>query len=283
MESSTKTTLDSFFVDNFKHAQYLVNVFRLWVLTLVVSNLASALEVLCKIGLIECIIFLLLLNSACDSLVPCIFTNIVFFAQELCKIHRVTIWPELLQDLFKLGLVLIFAQVGMNAHLSLHLIVVGGHEVAHLVHHVVLALCLNRLLVVAQLPRKQVRLLVLELLSLLLSLLIVFEAHDLVHVAAASIVDFLSVHEPHIVAVVPDKLSLHLKDLDLTDLLEVVADLEALYMGVAFKFTLLEQLVFVNDAEILIVDLLSGCFIACSIQRRLEFHCDGVGLRVLVR
>ena len=282
MQTTTKSTLDCFLIHNFEHAQDLVYILRLRVLSWVVANLASALEMLRQIGIIKCLIILLFLHFARDSLVSCVLSNIVLFPQELCKIHWVTIRLELLQNLLKLWLVLVLSQISMDAHLFFHLVVVGCHEITHLVHHVVLTLGLNGLLVVSQLSREQVSLLILELLSLLLSLFVVFEAHDLVHVPTASVVNLVCVHKPDVVAVVTNELCLHLKDLYLAHLLQVVADLEALDVGVSLKLSHLKQLVLICYSELLVVDFLGGCLVARGVDRRLELNRDRVRLRVLV-
>ena len=232
--------------------------------------MTSTLELLRKIGIIIHFIVLLFLHFACNALISRILSNIVLLPEELGKVHRVTIWFELFQNLFKLWLVLVLTQIGMDAHLLLHLVIVGGHEVTHLIHHVVFTLGLNGLLIVPQLSREQVCLLILKLLGLLLSLFVVFKAHDLVHVATASVMDFVGVDKPDVVAIVTNELRLHLQNLNLTHLLQVVADLEALNVGVPLKLTSLEQFILINYSEFFVVDFLGGCLVARGVDRCLE-------------
>ena len=125
----------------------------------------------------------------------------------------------MLEHLLKLWIVLILSLVLVNSHFFFHLIVVISHEVTHFVHDLVLALCLDRLLVVLQLSRKQIRLRVLEGDCLLLSFCLASKAWDLVEILAATILDLVGVDKPDVILVISNEFSVHLQDLNLTDLL----------------------------------------------------------------
>ena len=183
--------------------------------------------------------------------------------------------------MLKLRIVLILSLVLVYSHFFLHLIVVISHEVTHFVHDLVLALCLDRLLVVLQLSRKQIRLRVLECDCLLFSFCLASKAWDLVEILAATILDLVGVAKPDVILVISDEFSVHLQDLNPTNLLQVVSYLEALHLTVLFKLALLEHLVLVFDFERLIVDLLGGVLVIGSVNGCPELDRDrAIPLRV---
>ena len=183
--------------------------------------------------------------------------------------------------MLKLWIVLILALVLVNSHFFLHLIVVISHEVTHFVHDLVLTLCLDRFLVVLQLSCKQIRLRILEGNSLLLSLCLACKAWDLVEVLAAAILDLIGVDKPDIILVISDEFSVHLQDLNLTDLLQVVCYLEALHLTVFLELALLEHPVLIFDFERLIVDLLFCILVIGSVNGCPELDRDrAISLRV---
>ena len=160
--------------------------------------------------------------------------------------------------MLELGVVLVFAIIGVDSHFFLHFIVIASHKISHLVHDVVFPLSLNSVLIVFQLASEEVGLGILELDRLLLGLFLAGEAWDQVQVLAPTVLDLVGISKPHIVAVVTNELSRHLKDLYLPDLLKVVANLEALHVCVLVELTLFEHLQVVIDPEIFIVYLTSG-------------------------
>ena len=168
--------------------------------------------------------------------------------------------------MLKLRVVLILPLILVNSHLFLHVLVVISHEVSHFVHYLVLTLYLNCLLVVLQLSSEQVRLRILEGNRLLLSFRLVSEARDLVEVLAATILDLIGVAKPDVILVISDEFNVHLKDLNLADLLQVVCYLEALHLSVLFKLEIFEQPVLIFDLECLIVDLFFCVFVIGSVD-----------------
>lgn len=183
--------------------------------------------------------------------------------------------------MLKLWIVLILTLVLVNSHFFLHLIVVISHEVTHSVHDLVLTLCLDRFLVILQLSRKQIRLRILEGNCLLLSLCFASKAWDLVEVLAAAILDLIGVDKPDIILVISDEFSVHLQDLNLTNLLQVVCYLEALHLTVLLELAILEHPVLIFDFERLIVDLLFCVLVIGSVNGRAELNRDrAISLRV---
>ena len=77
---------------------------------------------------------------------------------------------------------------------------------------------------------------------------------------------------------------MHLKDFDLTDLLQVVAKLEALHVTIFLELTIFEQLVLVLDLEGLEINLLGSIFVIRSVNRSPELDSDGIiflGVRLI--
>lgn len=165
------------------------------------------------------------------------------------------------------------AHIVAKAHVILHFRVVFTHELLHAISHVVLTLLLNCILILLQLTCEQVRLLVLEQSALLLSLLYCSETFHILLVDAP-VVDTIGVGEPDVVTVISDKLGLHLEYLNLANLLQVVAHLEALHPGVALKLAAPQQILLVLETELLIADLTRRRFIICLVQGRFELNCD---------
>ena len=167
-----------------------------------------------------------------------------------------------------------------KAHVILHLGVVFTHELLHAICHVVLSLLLNSILILLQLASEQICLLVLKQSALLLSL---FYRSETFHVflVDAPVVDTIGVGEPDVVTVVSDKLSLHLENLNLANLLQVVAHLEALHPGVALKLAAPQQILLVLQTELLVADLTRRRFIIGLVEWRFELNCDVVWTRFL--
>lgn len=92
MKPSTNSSLDSLFVDNLKHAENLINVFRLGLHALMISDRKGALEMVCKIGLFELFVFLLLVHLSCDGLISHILLNVILFVHEFHEVGWVHIW-----------------------------------------------------------------------------------------------------------------------------------------------------------------------------------------------
>ena len=92
----------------------------------------------------------------------------------------------------------------------------------------------------------------------------------------APVVDTVGVGEPDVVTVVSDKLSLHLENLNLANLLQVVAHLEALHPGVALKLATSQQILLIFEAELLVADLARRRFIISLVEWRFELDCDVV-------
>lgn len=136
--------------------------------------------------------------------------DIVLLLHEVDEILMVHVRFQLLEDGVKLGLVLVLSLVIVESHLALHLTVVLRHEFFHPVHHVVLSLSFDRLLIVLQLSREEVSLGVLELQSLLLCLSLVNVARDFEQVGARTVLDLVGVDKPNVIFVVSDKLARHL-------------------------------------------------------------------------
>ena len=179
-------------------------------------------------------------------------------------------------------MILILSQTCIDSHLFFHLIVVSGHVISHPVHHEVLSLSLESLLIVAKLSCKQVCLLVFKLLRLLLSFFVILEAHNLIHVSTASILNLTCINEPHVVTVVSDELSLHLKYFDLSYLLQVVTHFQALDVGILVKVSLFEKFVLVKYAELFVIDVHLHSLWACGVKWCSEFNSDCVRLCVLI-
>ena len=184
-----------------------------------ISDRISTLEVICKIGLFKCFLFLLFVHLSRNGFVPYILLNIILLVHELYEIGWVHIWFQLLKHLFKLWIVLVLSLVLINTHLFFHLIVVIRHEITHFVHYLVFALGLDCLLIILQLSREQISLRILECNGLLFSLCLVGKARNLVKILASTILDLVGIDEPDIILVISEELNMHLKDFDLTDLL----------------------------------------------------------------
>ena len=214
-----------------------------------ISDRIGALEVICQLRLLKLLVFLLLVHLAGNGLIPHILLYVVLLVHELDEVGRVHIWLQLLKHLLQLRIVLILSLILVDPHLSLHLVVVVGHEISHLVHHLVLLLGLDRLLVVLQLAGEEICLRILERYGLLLGLGLVSKAGDLVEVLASAVLNFVGVDEPNVILIIPDKLSMHLQDLNLTDFLKVVADFEALNVTILLELALLQKFIFVLQLE----------------------------------
>ena len=116
---------------------------------------------------------------------------------------------------------------------------------------------------------------------MLLSLCLASKAWNLVEVLAAAILDLIRVNKPDVILVISDKFSVHLQDLNLTDLLQIVCYLEALHLTVFLELALLEHLVLIFDFKRLIVNLLFSVLVIGSVNWRPELNCDrAVSLRV---
>ena len=235
----------------------------------------SGLELLCQVCIVELIIGDLCLQLPCYLLVAEVFLVVVFLLHEAAEVRWIQIRAQLLHHFLQGRQVLMLAHIVAEAHVVLHLGVVLTHELLHTIGHVVLSLLLNGVLVLLQLASEQVRLLVLEKHTLLLSL---FNRCETLHILLvdAPVVDTVRVGEPDVVAVVPDKLRLHLEYLDLAHLLQVVAHLEALHPGVALELATPQQRLLVLEPELLVADLSRRRFIICLVEWRFELDCDVV-------
>lgn len=134
------------------------------------------LKMLPKSCFIELSVFISLVNLARNSFRSGVFANVILFVHKFDELLLVHVWFELLQDLLELWIVFILPVIGINPHVFLHFIVVASHELAHLIHHIVFTLSLDRLLIVFQLTSEQIGLGVLELDGLLLGLFLAGEA-----------------------------------------------------------------------------------------------------------
>lgn len=191
---------------------------------LIVPHAFGLSELLGQIRISKSYIFSLFLVLSCDSPVSSIFPDIVFLFHELNEVCRIGIGLELLKDLIEVRLILVLPIVCVNAHIYFHLRVERAHVVTHFVHHEVVSLRLNCILIIFQLSGEKISLSVLKLHRLLLLLRFRDQAfrNGLDH---ATICDLVRVHKPHVVTVVSDKLSVHLKDFNPAHFLEIVANL----------------------------------------------------------
>ena len=197
----------------------------------------------------------------------------------------IRIWLDRLHDLLQQGHVLVLGHLPVEATLFLQLAIVLGHELLHLAHHVVVPLVLDRLLIVLQLPREQVRLGVLELNRVELILLLVYLVWDVARgfrsLYDPPILYLVCIDEPDIVTVVLHELRRHLQELDLTHFLKEKAHFQALHVGVTLELSGLEQLKLVDPAKLIKTDLLRCRLIVSRVQRRPEPHSYVVVLRAL--
>ena len=154
MQSPSDSGLDCFFVDNLEDAEDLIDILRLWLHPLVIFDLIRALEMIGEIGLLESIIFLLLVHLPRNSLISYVLLNIVLLLHELYEVCRIHVRPQLEEHLVKLGLILVFSMIFIYAHLLLHITIVVGHKYLHLAHNLILTLGLYRFLVILQLSCK---------------------------------------------------------------------------------------------------------------------------------
>ena len=175
-----------------------------------------------------------------DRLVSHILLNIVLLLHELDEVCRVHIRLQLEEHLVKLGLILVFSMILINAHLLLHITVVLGHERLHLAHNLILTLGLYRFLVILQLSCKQIGLRILKLDCLLFSFCLISKSGDLIEIFESTILDLVCIDKPYIVLVILEELSMHLENLYLSHFLEVVADFEALNVTVLLELAVLE-------------------------------------------
>ena len=195
------------------------------------------------------------------------------------------IWLDGLHDLLQQGHVLVLGHLAVDATLFLQLAVILGHELLHLAHHVVVPLLLNRLLIVLQLPREQVRLGILELDRVELILLLVYLVRDIGSGFRAlydpPILYLVCIDEPDIVTVVLHELRRHLQKLYLTHFLKEKAHFQALHVGVTLELTSLDQLKLVDPAELVKTDLFRSRLIVGRVYGRPKPHSYVVVLRAL--
>ena len=151
MQTAPNPRLDRLLVHYLEHAQDLINIFRLRLHPLMISDGIRALEMIRQLGLLELLVLSLLVHLARNRLIPHILLYIVLLIHELDEVRGVHIRFQLLEHLLQLGVVFIFSLILINAHLSLHLIVIIRHEIAHFVHDLILLLGFDRLLVVLKL------------------------------------------------------------------------------------------------------------------------------------
>ena len=249
MQATPNPRLDRLLVHYLEHAQDLINIFRLWLHPFMISDGVRALEMIRQLGLLKLLVLSLLMHLARNRLIPHILLNIVLLVHELDEVRGVHIRFQLLEHLLQLRIVLIFSLILINSHLSLHLIVIIRHEIAHFVHDLILLLRLDRLLIILQLASEEICLCILKSYGLLFSLSLVCEAWDLVIVLAPAILDLVRVYEPDIILVISDKFCVHLEDFNLTDFLEIVADLEALDVTILLELALFKEFVLVFNLE----------------------------------
>ena len=197
----------------------------------------------------------------------------------------IRIWLDRLQDVLQQGHVLVLNHLPVETTLYLQLAVVLGHELLHLAHHVGVPLMLDRLLIVLQLPREQVRLGVLELNRVELILLLVYLVWDAARGFRAlydsPILYLVCIDEPDIVAVVLHELRRHLQELDLTHFLKEKAHFQALHVGVTLELAGLQKLKLVDPAELIKTDLFRCRLVVSRVQRCPEPHSYVVVLRAL--
>ena len=124
--------------------------------------------------------------------------------------------------------------------------------------------------------------LILKLLSLFLCFLVILEAHNLIHVSTASVLNLACIDEPNVVAIVSDELSLHLKYFDLSHLLQVVTHFQALDVSILVKVSLLEKFILIVNAELFVVDVHLDRLRACGVKWCTEFNSDCIWLCVLI-
>ena len=146
------------------------------------------------------------LNASSDGSFAHVFPYGVFFPQQLRKVLRIVIWLDRLHDLLQQGHVLVLSHLLVETALVLQLGIVLRHELLHLAHHVVVPVLLNRLLIILQLPREEVRLGVLELNCVALFRLLVYLVGDAARGCCARndlpILHLVCIDEPNIVTVV---------------------------------------------------------------------------------
>ena len=153
-------------------------------------------------------------------------------------------------------MVLVVAHIGSEPQIAFHLRVVFRHELPHLVRHVVLSLSLNRVFIVLQLTSEQISLGLLVLsFVLVLELLFAVESFAEWVVLDAAIGDVIRVSEPNVVAVVAHKFRVHFQNLDASDFLQVVADLETLKVGISLKHCVLQEIELIFKPEFFVKNL----------------------------
>ena len=115
---------------------------------LIVPHAFGLSELLGQIRISKSYIFGLFLVLSCYCPVSSIFAYIVFLFHELNEVCRIGIGLELLKDLIEVGLVFILPIVCVNAQINFHLRVECAHVVTHFVHHEVVSLRLDRILII---------------------------------------------------------------------------------------------------------------------------------------
>ena len=121
MQAAPNPRLDRLLVHYLEHAQDLINIFRLWLHPLMISDGVRALKMIRQLGLLKLLVLSLLMHLACNRLIPHILLNIVLLVHELDEVCGVHIRFQLLEHLLQLRIVLIFSLILINSHLSLHL------------------------------------------------------------------------------------------------------------------------------------------------------------------